>query len=79
MVDKSIIKLLAKRLEIVREIWAVKKEACVDVIDKDRYIKMLKERKRVGRNYGLEDTLIQRLFEAIHGYLIDRKENFYKS
>ncbi len=65
-VDKEIINLLAKRFEIVKQIWKYKKENNIWILQKWRWKEVLKNRKQIAKNLWINENLIESIWNLIH-------------
>ncbi len=63
-IDIQIVKLLAKRMEIVKEIGKEKLKNGIELRDKDREAEIIRRVKETGRNYGIEE-LVERVYQDI--------------
>lgn len=64
-VDADLVKLLAKRLDLVRQVGEEKKKEGVEVHQKTREIEVLDKVKLLGDTLGLEDEFIADLYSVI--------------
>lgn len=74
-IDKDLIKLLAKRYQIVKKIGQLKKRLSLPPLDKKRWQEVLLSRISWGRKLGLSETLIKKIYQLIHHYalIIEKK------
>lgn len=71
--DEAIIKLLKQRIDIARNIGKVKHENEATVFQMQRWFKVLKDRKQLATNEGLDSSFIHELFQLIHKYSINEQ------
>lgn len=69
--DKAIIELIAKRMGIVKAIWKYKKENSIEVVQKWRWQEVLKDRKAIASELGLEESFIEDVWNRFHEYAIE--------
>lgn len=72
-IDGELIQLLARRMEVSRQIGRYKKHNNVTVVQMDRWKKILSDHVTVGEDLGLSPDLITEVFEAIHQASIRRQ------
>ena len=65
-VDDEIVRLLAERMEVSREIGSYKKERNIAIIQSARFEELLDAAKKLGATYGLEPEFLGRIFNIIH-------------
>ena len=66
--DEQIVKLLAKRIEIVKKIGDFKKQNNLQVLDKNRFAKVLEKVEKTAIQQGLSPDFVKELYEVIHKY-----------
>lgn len=66
VIDGNIIEELARRMELSREIGRCKSGSGVAIIQRARWNEVLERAKDKGRELGLDGTLIEKVFDAIH-------------
>lgn len=71
--DHEIIRLLAKRFEIIDQIGAIKKQNDVTILQIDRWKHVFEDRLSVSNQYHLDQTLIRTIFEAIHDISLQKQ------
>jgi chorismate mutase len=64
-IDESIIKLLAERQEISKDIGRLKVEMGVDIVDPERELALLEFHRRLGVTYALSTEFIGHIFNII--------------
>lgn len=64
-IDKEIIKLLSKRLDLVKEIGKIKINSSLNVEDLKREEKIKEEYKKLAQEYGLNPEDLWQVFEKI--------------
>jgi chorismate mutase/prephenate dehydrogenase len=65
VVDQDLLRLLAQRMEIVTELAAAKRESGARVRDPARERHVLADRRRIARELGLSEEIIESLFRLI--------------
>ena len=66
VIDSELLQLLARRMEVSKQIGRYKKRNNVTVVQMDRWKKILSEYMAAGEDLGLSPDLITEVFEAIH-------------
>lgn len=64
--DRQLLETLGERMEVVREIAAMKKEIGMSVLQIDRWAGIFDTRIENGLQLGLDENLIRRLIELVH-------------
>ena len=64
--DKEMIYLLSRRFEIVNQIWILKKDNNIEVLQIDRWKKLLNENVEVGNELWVSELIIRDIWERIH-------------
>jgi len=67
-VDRKIIEYLGKRYKIVKKVGLFKKRKGLKPLDKKRWFTVLKTRISWGEKNGLPETLIKKIYQAIHQF-----------
>lgn len=65
-IDHEIIRLLAKRFDIIDQIGVIKKQNEVTILQIERWKYVFEDRLSTAKEYHLDETLIRTIFEAIH-------------
>lgn len=66
VIDNHLIELLAKRMEVCREIGNYKKEHSMAIVQTSRYNEILEKRGSQGAQMGVGAECVQQIFESIH-------------
>lgn len=64
--DNELITLLASRMNIVREIGALKREAGLPALDSARWNEVVNAAKAAAMTHGLSEKLVEDVFNAVH-------------
>ena len=64
--DKEIIALFARRFEIVKQIWKIKKEDNISALQTDRWNKLLEDNIEMWKEYLVSEEFIKDVWERIH-------------
>lgn len=72
-IDKELLQLLARRMDLSTQIGQYKKSHNVTVVQMDRWKKILADHLAMAETLGLEKDMVQSLFEAIHKASVDRQ------
>lgn len=67
-VDKVLISVLAKRMELVEAIGKYKKNHNLKLLDKKRWGEVIKTRITTGKPMGLPPDFVHEIFKLIHQY-----------
>tara|TARA_B100001758_G_scaffold247879_1_gene268026 strand:- start:4959 stop:6038 length:1080 start_codon:yes stop_codon:yes gene_type:complete len=70
VLDKEIVKILARRKEIVEEIAGFKQKNEITILQIERWIEIIQNRKQDVKKFGLDEKTIIDIFELIHKYSI---------
>lgn len=73
--DEEVLRLLAKRMEIVREIGKHKKKYNTSIFQISRWKKIITQRKELGESLNLSPIFLNRILKAIHDESINIQEN----
>lgn len=65
-IDDELVRLLASRMEVSREIGALKSREGMPVIQTDRYNDLMQRRVEEARRLGLSPAFMQALLSTIH-------------
>lgn len=68
--DEELLNVIAKRMDIVREIGLYKREYSIKPLDENRWQALLRARLLRAEACGLSKHFIQKLFEIIHTYAL---------
>lgn len=74
-IDDSLLELLSKRTEIVKNIGVYKKENKMSILQSDRWKELLDDKIKKGKQKGLSGDFILKLFSVIHLESIDVQNN----
>ncbi len=66
LLDKSLINILTQRKEIVEQIAQFKQDNKIPIVQLGRWKEMMRTRMEIGQNQGLNDKLVEGIFDAIH-------------
>lgn len=64
--DQKILEIVGKRMKIVEEVGALKRDKNVAILQTQRWQEILERMLSVGREKGLNEDFVLRLFKAIH-------------
>ena len=67
-IDSEIVKLFAKRFAVVKQIGALKKTNSVEIVDKNRWKKVLEKVEHLAEKNGISTNFIHEIYEKIHDY-----------
>ncbi|MBP8016475.1 chorismate mutase [Candidatus Gracilibacteria bacterium] len=76
-IDHEILRLFAKRLEVVREIGKYKKENNIKIIQGTRWQQLLQDRKSFGKNLGIKEDFIAEVWSSIHEFAVKEQVDLY--
>ena len=66
LLDKEIIYLLSRRFQILKQIWILKKENNIELLQKDRWEALLNDNIEVGKELLVSEGLIRDIWNRIH-------------
>ena len=66
LLDEELLKIIAKRMDIVREIGNLKKEKNLETLDIDRWQSVLEKIKEAAKNNNLSEEFVEKLYHEIH-------------
>ncbi len=69
--DLELVHILAKRMDVCKEIGEYKKQNNMSVVQKERYAVLLSDKIATGEALGLDPKLLKRLFSIIHESSVD--------
>ena len=64
--DNKLIEVLAKRMEVCREVGQYKKQKGMAVVQSDRFNEILEKRSRQGADSGLDSNFVKQMMTLIH-------------
>lgn len=64
--DEKILKVLGKRMKIIEEVGALKKDKNVAILQSQRWQEILERMLLIGQEEGLSEDFIMRFFKAVH-------------
>lgn len=76
LVDEDVLKLLVKRKDLVKEVRELKKNSGMEVYQKEREEEMAEKRKRLSLELGLDEEVVERIFQVIIQYSKDIQGNY---
>lgn len=65
-IDASIIAMLGKRMDIVKQIGKTKKDLQLEIVDEARWQTVLQKVKNLGKKIYLDESFIESIFTIIH-------------
>lgn len=77
--DTELLEILARRLEICREIGEYKKLKGMSVLQRDRYDKMIRSRVQEAETLGLDSDFVGRLLGLIHEESVKKQLEIYSN
>ena len=72
-IDAEIIRLIARRLEVVQKISKFKQNRQIPTLDQERWQKVLNSRADQAQVLGLDPELIKTIYEEIHKFILKIK------
>jgi chorismate mutase len=76
--DDELLELLSERMKVAEEIGRIKKRKSVAVLQTDRWNEIMQKAVKKGKNLGLSEKFINRLFKAVHQESIEKQESILK-
>jgi chorismate mutase len=77
-IDDELLKLLSDRMKVAQNIGQIKKQKNVAVLQTDRWNEIMQKAIGKGKDLGLSEKFINRLFKAIHQESIEKQEDILK-
>ena len=77
-IDYQLLELLAKRLDIVKEIAKIKKQNKISIFQIERWKEVIKTRLEYGIDLGLENKLIKKVIRMLHQESINLQSKLLK-
>lgn len=78
-IDPQIIKLIAKRIEIVKQIGDYKKLNNLKAFDSKRWQDLLKSKQEIAKKYNISTQLITEIFTLLHRESLTIENDFTTS
>ena len=74
--DEELVKAIAKRFEIIREIGKLKKEKNIPVLDEKRWDEVLKRISEKAKKLDVPEELMKKMYQEIHkaALMIEKKD-----
>ena len=72
--DSKLLEILGKRMQVAEKIGALKKEKNVAVLQNKRWVEILEKMILEGREKGLSEEFVLKLFKAVHQESISHQE-----
>lgn len=76
--DDELLEILSNRMKVSAEIGKYKKQNNITILQTGRWEKILEKVFRKGKEYGLEEEFIEKIFKSIHQASIDVQTNVMK-
>ena len=67
-IDNEIVQLFAKRFDVVKRIGKIKKENGIEVLDENRFQRVLGQVAEIAINHGLSKDFIDEIYYVVHKY-----------
>ena len=64
-IDAALIAILAERMSLMPEIAEYKKANKIPITDEKREIEIMKKLKKIGKEYGLDESFVEEVFLSI--------------
>ncbi len=75
ILDEQILELMAKRMEVVREIGAIKRRQNISLLQPDRWQKVYERALDFARENGMNEEFIRTVYSAVHEESIWQQKN----
>ena len=66
LLDEQLLMIIGKRVDVARQIGEWKREHDEPIVQAQRYQQVLERCQQLGRQYGLSETVIREVMEALH-------------
>ena len=77
-IDKELLQIIAKRIDLAKQIAAKKKSTGLPILDTKRWQQVLQSNISKGVSLKLSREFIEKLFSGIHEYTIEIEEEIYE-
>ena len=77
-IDREMLEILARRMDIIREIGHYKKNSNITILQSNRFRKMIKDRLAQAEKYNLDKSFLLKLLQQIHKESIRQQQNILK-
>lgn len=74
--DQQLLELIAARMNVVRQIGSVKKDMGLDIVQQERWERVLNQRISRGNQLGLSEAFLEKILEAIHSESISQQRKW---
>ena len=74
--DEKLVKILAKRFEVVKEIGQLKKDKDLSVLDEKRWQEVLNKALGNAKKHAVPEDLIEKIYEEIHTTAIEIEKKY---
>ncbi|MCF8217856.1 MAG: bifunctional 3-deoxy-7-phosphoheptulonate synthase/chorismate mutase type II [Bacteroidales bacterium] len=74
-IDREMLEILARRMNIIREIGHYKKAHNVTILQSDRFREMIKDRLAQAEKYDLDKSFLLKLLQQIHKESVRQQQN----
>jgi len=75
-VDEQLVRILAKRMDIVKEIGKLKKENNLSALDEKRWQEVLERTLENAKKYTVSEDLIKKIYEKIHATALEIEKKY---
>ncbi|MFH1188329.1 MAG: chorismate mutase [bacterium] len=73
-IDGTIIHALGMRMKVVKKIGEIKKTSRIAPLDVARWDTVLESRKKSAQQEGLDEKMVERIYQVIHEYSLAIQE-----
>lgn len=73
--DRSMLEILAEREKLVKKIGEYKKKFMLPSYQKDRHLEMMRERREIALELGLNVDFAEKVFQDIHAHSVDLQDS----
>jgi len=70
LIDSAIINLLAERMRVVKKVGERKRESKIPPLDEKRWKDVLNSKKSMAKEVGLEESLVEEIWNSIHRHAL---------
>jgi len=74
-IDKQLVELIKKRQDVVKLVGKAKKILNIQVVQLERWKKLLEEKKQIAKSIWIDSSLIEKIWNTIHEYSVKYQEN----
>lgn len=75
-VDGELVKIIARRMNVVKEIGKFKKENNISALDEKRWQEVLQKVLGTAKKYAISEVLIKKIYDEIHTFALEIEKRY---